>query len=335
MKNEKEKNKTDQKSYKRRYKLTVGFISILIFASLIFILLTHESRPDPASEKVIREIAARILNKEPNDLNDEDFAQITEFVIVNNKLVDIKLLEKFTNLQKLNLYDINCPKEKIPTWMRFLGEHGVLDISEKYLLDLRPLKKLHNLKELRIGVTPTKDIKPLSSLINMNYLNLRGIEISDISSLKDMINMKDLILDGTYVSDLKPLSKMKLLKYLECIGTPVDDISPLSELTNIKYLILANTMISDIEPVKKMDNLITLSIDNTQVRDLSPLINLTSLKYLSISGTQVSNLEILEGLQELEILSLSNCPNISEQQVEDLQMALPNLKIEREQWIKK
>ena len=60
--------------------ITIALL-LLIFAALVFILLTQEQKPDPASEKIIRQAVAEQFGKYPNDLTDEDFAKITEFKI--------------------------------------------------------------------------------------------------------------------------------------------------------------------------------------------------------------------------------------------------------------
>ena len=44
--------------------------------------------------------------KDPNELTDEDFAKITKFLLKEKELSDIKLLDKFTNVQKLYLINI-------------------------------------------------------------------------------------------------------------------------------------------------------------------------------------------------------------------------------------
>ena len=70
---------------------------LLLIPVFVFSLLQWEQKPDPASEKISRQIAARRLNKDPNDLTDEDFAKITALSIRNQELSDIRLLKKFKN----------------------------------------------------------------------------------------------------------------------------------------------------------------------------------------------------------------------------------------------
>ena len=78
-----------------------------------------------------------------------------------------------------------------------------------------------------------------------------------------------------------------------------------------------------------MTNLVTLYSDSTQISDLECLRGLTNLKNLVIAHTQVVNLEPLMGLKNLKNLIIENCPNITDDQVEELQKVLPNLNITR------
>ncbi|MEJ2648206.1 MAG: hypothetical protein P8016_07355, partial [Sedimentisphaerales bacterium] len=79
MRNEAEQNITDKKLSWRKYKLAAVFMSLLITAALVSIYFTQEQKPDPASERVLRQAAAVQLknqthiDKDPNDLTDEDF----------------------------------------------------------------------------------------------------------------------------------------------------------------------------------------------------------------------------------------------------------------------
>ena len=100
------------KSSKQKYKFAIVALLLLAFFALFFILANQEQKPDPASEKEIRAIAAKQLKKDPNELTYEDFVKITELSIAKiredsgfalysyeiTELSDIKLLSKFKNL---------------------------------------------------------------------------------------------------------------------------------------------------------------------------------------------------------------------------------------------
>jgi len=245
-----------------------GVILLLIIPLIFFILLSQNPKPDPASEKIIREVAAKQLNKDPNELKDEDLAKITSFVLPSDVLVkieltDIKLLEKFINLQTLYLQHISYPEKSIPRWMFIMAKLGIINPEERFALDLSPIEKLDNLERLTISNTNIRNIKPLAGLINLKQLSFYSTQVNNFTPLKNLSNLNTLYLNETSASDL----------------------------TSIKYL--------------------------------------TNLKYLYISGSDITNLEPLKELKNLILLRIYSCGNITNEQIEDLQKALPNLKIER------
>lgn len=255
-------------------KILVIFLFLLIIAALVFIFLTQEQKPDPASEKIFREAAAKQLNKDPNELTDEDFAKITKLTIWGleyygrpdenpYKLSNIKPLEKFTNLQELYLSGIVFPQKDIPRWMKILAKFGILDLDERFTIDLSPLAKLRNLERLEISYSPIKNIKPLKGLTNLRKLRLMFTYVCDIKPISHLENLQDLNLGRTHVSNIKPIKGLKKLQELWLYGTPVSDLEP------------------------------------------------------------------LKGLINLETLGLKDCKNIKEEQVEDLEKALPELEISR------
>ncbi len=298
---EQDKNKT---SSRLRYIIPAIVILFLISAALLFAALTQETKPDPASENVIREAAAAQLGKDPNELTDDDFAKITEidffhlrkhlgmeFIsnsylpIYGTELSDIKLLEKFTNLKILYLPMIVYPENKIPKWMKFFAKLGVFNLKNRFYIDLSPIKHLHNLNTLYLDHSP----------------------VNNIDTLSNLINLKELRLINTKVSNLEPIHNLKNIESLDLVNTPVINLEPIKDLTNLK----------------------TLNLTNTHVSNLDPLKGLTNLKMINLSGTQISDLEPLKSLTNLQWIFIENCKNITDDQLEDLQTALPDLKIER------
>lgn len=191
-----------KKSSRRKYIITTGIVLLFIILVLVFSLYQTEPKTDPGSEKIIREAVAIQLNKNPNELTDEDFTSIISLTIGENarsshsyvtELSDIKILEKFTNLQTLSLGRIIYPRKQIPKWMVVLAKLGIYDIDKKFALDLSPLEKLQSLKRLVLRRTVIKNINNLSGLVNLQHLDLIEITVSDqqIADLQESLpNLK-------------------------------------------------------------------------------------------------------------------------------------------------
>ena len=209
-----------------RWKNIIAAVVILFLfsASLFYIALTQEEKADPISEKLIRKRAADWLNekttihKEPNELNDDDFAKITTFGLGGKDIWDIKLLEKFTNLNEFEIHSVHYPERLIPGWMKILEKYCNFNLDERFTLDLGPLGKLSNLEILNLNSSPVKNIKPLSNLIDLKHLILNSTLVTDLEPVKGMINLDALYLVNTKVSNLEPLMEHKNLKRLYISG---------------------------------------------------------------------------------------------------------------------
>ncbi|MBN1972374.1 MAG: leucine-rich repeat domain-containing protein [Sedimentisphaerales bacterium] len=356
MKNEKTlQNQTDEKKPSRRKYIIAACIILCVLAGYVYWVMTYTHvyyESQKQSKIIIRKIAAKQLNKDPNELTDEDFATINELLIEDSEITDIKLLDKFTNLQKLFISTKGqVYVNTIPTWKLILYKLGIIDPAIRIPIDLSPLenlsnlktliavncqishieklKELKNLQTLWLGSAKVSDFKPLKELINLRILHLENTQISDLKPLEDLTNLQELYLSKTKVSDLEPLKKLTNLQILKLNGTQISDLKPLEDLTNLQQLNLTRTQVSDIGPLKKLINLQILHLEFIQISDIKPLKELTNLQELYLTMTHVSDLESLKELTNLNSLYLRECPNTTDKMVEDLQKALPNLKIER------
>ena len=315
MKNETEQNINENKSSMRKYIIVASCFLLLVIVVLVTVFHRWESKSDPASERVIRNAAAsefyRVtrIQKDPNELTDEDFAKITTMYLSTNmgsggnaywidiptgkplttlklgELCDIKLLKKFTNLQELSLIDITFPKKNIPAWMKVIAKCGLIDLDKRFSIDLKPIKNLTSLKSLNLDSSQISDITPIKEMINLKVLSLSMTQVSNLEPVKHLVNLEELLLYKCKVSNIDFLSELKNLKVLHIGYTAVTDLTPLKSLLKLETLDLSYNQISDIEPLKELKNLRTLMlykcdfITNEQKDDLrKALPNLTFLR---------------------------------------------------------
>ena len=187
----------------QKYTLAAVVIPLLIIVALVVSFLKWEPKPDPASEKVIRKMAAAQLNKDPNSLADADLTKITTLFIHGGNVSDIKLLEKFANLKELVLVHGTSYKipDDTPKWKLLLTRIGIIKLPVQY----------------RSPWELTIDIKPLTKLKHLQRLDLGGMRINNIDSLARLSELKELTLWATNITDLEPLSKLENLKTLTLV----------------------------------------------------------------------------------------------------------------------
>ena len=106
-------------------------------------------------------------------------------------------------------------------------------------------------------------------------------------------------------------------------------IVQLKKLKGLQSLSLHHNQVSDLSPLAGMSELTMLDLYDIPVSDLTPLAGLTGLTWLDLGGTQVSDLSPLATLANLQQLYLTNTP-ASDEEVDQLQQALPNCNITRQ-----
>lgn len=265
--------------------------------------------------------------------------QATMFLFRNINFTRTKQITSLQDMTKENLVDLS-PLKKLNK-LEYLSLSNSLDLknimrvtSGLVSVSIRNGKTYTNPQiEINpltfVDTIPFKNINPISSLTNLKSLSLDNTLISDITSVKDLKNLENLNLNETEVNDLEPIRNLTSLKSLSFGNTPVSDISPIKNLKNLVYIGLDHTEVKDLEPLKNLYKLKSLFLAVTKIESLEPLRGLTKLTQLEIDRTKVSDLEPIMGLKNIKELWMYQCENITDEQVEDLQLAHPNLKIYR------
>jgi len=75
------------------------------------------------------------------------------------------------------------------------------------------------------------------------------------------------------------------------------------------------------------ENLVHLNLYDNQISNLIPISRLDKLRWLNLGRNQVIDLTPLKGLAQLKNLYIYENPNLSLNQIEELQKALPKCEI--------
>jgi len=307
--------KDDKRGLINRHKYAIAILSLLIiilsFVGPFIILPLKSNNIYIPGKVIISKRAALQLNKEPSKLANDDFDKITELDLSFSRFSDIKYLEKFKNLKKLNLNGIHFAYRysSTPKWKQMLSKIGIDLPKEKVkakAINLSSLKTLTNLENLSIGENAyVRNIKTLSTLKNLKKLSfLNSNRLTELKQIGKIKNLEELDLKCTYVSDLNPIKTLLKLRDLVLSGTEVSNIEPLKNLTNLELLDLQATDVSNLEPIRALTNLKSLNISYTSVSDLEPIRKLSNLKKADFNHTSITNLEPIKELTNIEILNL-------------------------------
>jgi len=98
----------------------------------------------------------------------------------------------------------------------------------------------------------------------------------------------------------------------------------------IQSLILLDKEIDDLQVMSVFihaENLVHLNLYDNQISNLIPISRLDKLRWLNLGRNQVIDLTPLKGLAQLKNLYIYENPNLSLNQIEELQKALPKCEI--------
>ena len=176
--------------------------------------------------------------------------------------------------------------------------------------DLRPLSGLEYLTYLELSFGSISDLRPLSGLTRLTHLDLIGNEVRDLAPVKGLTQLKALDVQYNPISDFSPLSGLTQLAQLEVSVTSValmDNLRRNVDLTQLRRLSIIGegNQIGDLRPFANLTQLDYLVVYNAQIRDVTPLAGLTNLTYLGLGVNQIRDVTPLAGLTQLEYLHLN------------------------------
>lgn len=107
-----------------------------------------------------------------------------------------------------------CSKLKTLDWSGTFSDISVLsscqslvelELRSVALVDVAPLKDLHNLEELNVSWCGSiRDIKSIFGLVNLSELNISENQVSDISGIENLKNLSIFEAEHNCISDFKP-----------------------------------------------------------------------------------------------------------------------------------
>ncbi|MBI0399072.1 leucine-rich repeat domain-containing protein [Cyclobacterium marinum] len=129
-------------------------------------------------------------------------------------------------------------------------------------------------------------IETLSSLVNMDSLNLSNSKIKNLRPALKFKSITFLSLENTMIEDLSPLAEMKNLLHINGDYSAVNNLNALQELTGLKRLSFVGTSVESVEPLKSLPSLEYINLDNTKVpkwdvQELASLLPQTNVIFRS------------------------------------------------------
>ena len=124
--------------------------------------------------------------------------------------------------------------------------------------------------------------------------------LKDLEPLKYCKDLLALDFGHQSVSDLSFLTQWPHLKVLIVVDSAkhITDLTPLAQLTELEYVELFMQNITDLTPLANHTHLVDLNLCHNHISDLTPLYSCTSLKRLWISYNEELSMEQIEAFQK-------------------------------------
>lgn len=156
---------------------------------------------------------------------------LTYLWLGNGVVYDLTPLASLINLEHLDISPAEGSDLRPLSELQYLRS---LSISRGYISDLAFLSELTDLEGFSIWDSPIDDLSPLSSLTNLTRLQVEytGV-LSDLTPLSDLLLLEELRLRGNKIYDLTPLSQLPNLEELWLEDNPIVDWQPVDHIENV------------------------------------------------------------------------------------------------------
>jgi Leucine-rich repeat (LRR) protein len=159
----------------------------------------------------------------------------------------------------------------------------------------KDFEKLENLKVLQIG----------GSFIYKNDINIDNWEINNIELLSSLKNLEYLDIRNSNVKDLSFITELHKLEFLDASWNKINNISFLSSLTSVNSIDISGNEIVDFSYLGNLE-LIFLDLSYCNIKDISFLEKLETIRVLYLKENEIVNIEKLQNLRSLEVIDLSS-----------------------------
>jgi Leucine-rich repeat (LRR) protein len=151
----------------------------------------------------------------------------------------------------------------------------ILRLIDNGINDISPLNKLRRLRSLFLGNNNIEDISYLSEMIELEHLSLYGNRrISELKPISPLAHLSWLDLRDCCINNISPLSKLVHLNYLNLSDNEIGDIRGVEKMVELRALHMENNNIIDLSPMSKLTNLYKISLSGNKIIDIGSILKI-------------------------------------------------------------
>jgi hypothetical protein len=234
-----------------------------------------------------------------------------------SNLTEFPALSNFVNLEVLVL--VNAVLLKELHGFASLGQLKQLVLGNAKLLETLPgLETCTRLRRLSLSYTSISEFSWISSMPDLEVVNLSGTSLRVFPDCSDLHHLKRLTLKNCQA--LESMGNVGIVSALQALDVeycrslrtlPLLDGSALVEFS------FGWTQVEDVSTLDRYVHLRNILVRSTPIRTLPNLSNLVNLASIDVSGCPLTRMDNTTSLPALEYLHAHHCPNL---------VALPDLR---------
>jgi hypothetical protein len=242
-----------------------------------------------------------------NGLNTPNFKKFTG--VENLRKIDISGMgiESFDGLENMpNLKEAEISANGKGTAKNFKSLSGIpkghklekLKLSSAATINIQGIANFSHLKQLELWANQKalNDLTPLSTLKELEELELTVLGINDFSFLRDMPKLKQVITYNTPITSLEGLDEAPNLEVLELHHGKLATIEHLDGNTQLKTLVLNDQAISRVRGLRSLKKLKILDLSLNKIQKIEGLDDNLCLEKIWFAANPINTFENLDHL---------------------------------------
>ena len=210
-----------------------------------------ENIDDWMPDKALQTGIASVLKKNVSQITKNDMMNLPSYLKLPRGIINITGLEYAQNITRVDLQgNINIDEVNLKDIFSKMPNLKQIELRDCLLSSLDWASSLTWLTGLDVSNYRTQGylttLEPLKNLIQLDYLNIKGNQISDLSPLQNLSQLGTLWSGDNPFSDITPLKNLSKLRNFDFENTNVEDISILRGKTGSAYF--KGAKIADLSP---------------------------------------------------------------------------------------
>ncbi|AKP50014.1 leucine-rich repeat domain-containing protein [Cyclobacterium amurskyense] len=226
-----------------------------------------------------------------------ELKQLEEINLEETNILDLSPLASLPSLWRVNINGTEVsqldPINGSKSIKRIYADRTSIseNAAEIFVRSNRGILLIHNVENLQ---TWWQTLPDGWNQVFVEELPALGKGNPTIEALSTLVNMDSLNLDNSKVVNLRPALKFKSITYLSFENTMVEDLSPLAEMKNLLHIRGDYSAVTNLKALQELTGLKGLSFQGTNIESVEPLKNLPSLDFINLDNTKVPEWDVQE-----------------------------------------